>query len=199
MPKAKPLIAFQGISGAYSGIAAQKLYPGCGKLYCPSFEAALLELDARRAERAVIPVTNALAGPVTNALAALRKGVYAVEKTLWLPVDHCLLALPGAKMEDLRAVYSHWQALEQCKKNIAKLKLKPVVAGDTAGAAKQVAEEKDTAKAAIASSAAAKEYGLSILRKSFQDLADNKTLFFALCLEKKGATPLEEALKKHGL
>ncbi|MBU6475306.1 MAG: hypothetical protein KGL10_05630 [Alphaproteobacteria bacterium] len=211
MPAQKPRIAFQGIAGAYSDIAADELYPACKKLCCATFADALAALDENRADRALIPVTNTIAGPVTDALAALRaaggnaaeKKAYAVEKILWLPVRHCLLALPEARIDDLRAVYSHWQALAQCRKSIARLRLKPVEAGDTAGAAKQVAAAKDAAKAVIASAAAAKTYGLAVLKENFEDAAGNRTLFFAVVPADGGQpsknTPLKDALKMHGL
>lgn len=194
----KPRIAFQGLAGAYSAIAAERLYPDCDMLHCATFAGALQEVDAGNAGRAVIPVTNEIAGPVTNALPPLRAGGYKVEKTLWLPIHHCLLGLPEAKLEDIRSVYSHWQALDQCRKNIARYNLKPVEAGDTAGAAKQIAAAGDVSKAALASAAAAAEYGLQILQEHFQDRADNQTLFLAVGLG-CGGDAIEDVLKEYQL
>ncbi len=198
MSQPTPRIAFQGLAGAYSGLAAETLYPACDKLHCATFAEALQEVDAGNADRAVIPVTNEIAGPVTNALPPLRAGGYKVEKSLWLPVHHCLLGLPAAKLEDIRTVYSHWQALDQCRKNIAKYNFKSVEAGDTAGAAKQIAAAGDVSKAALASAAAAQEYGLQILLEQFQDRASNQTLFLAVGLG-CGGDAIEDVLKEYQL
>jgi prephenate dehydratase len=173
-------VSYQGIPGSYSDIVARQLFPAAEYIGCPSFAEALKRLDAGAVDCAVIPVTNILAGPVTNALELLRKGDYAVSGTHWQPIHHCLLALPEAKPEDIRTVHSHWQALKQCAANIEKLGLKAVEEPDTASSARDIAAAKDTAKAAIASASAAKAYGLAILRESFEDKPDNKTLFFAI-------------------
>lgn len=194
-------ISFQGAPGAFSDIAARQLYPEGTRVNCPSFKEALVCLDEERADIAVIPVTNTTAGPVTNALDLLRDGDYVALQQLWTPIHHCLLALPDATLKSLRTVHSHWQALAQCRINIKALGLEEVEAGDTAGAALQIAEQKDITKAAIASSLAAEEYGLQIVRDNFEDKPDNRTLFLALMKEKRKAdgTAIKEALKELNL
>ena len=186
-----PRISFQGAPGAYSDIVTKYLYPDGERLGCGSFKDALQYLREGRSDYAVIPVNNTIAGPVTNAIALLREAEYTVIKTYTLPIHHCLLALPQAKPEDLRSIHSHWQALMQCQINIKKLGLQQVETGDTAGAAKQVAAEKDITKAAIASSVAAEAYGLKILQENFEDNADNKTLFLSVAINNN---PHEENL-----
>ncbi len=188
---AKQRISFQGASGAYSDIAARHLYPDGEGINCGSFKEALDCLKNGHADCAVIPVTNSAAGPVTTSIELLRQAEYIVLKKFWLPIHHCLLALPQAGLSDIRSVHSHWQALKQCKANIEKLGLQVIEESDTAKAAKKIAEEKDITKAAIASAHAAQEYKLKILKENFEDEADNRTLFLALALKN---TPQTENL-----
>jgi prephenate dehydratase len=194
-------ISFQGAPGAFSDIAARQLYPEGTRIHCPSFKEAIMCLDKDWADIAVIPVTNTTAGPVTNALTLLRDGDYIVLQQLWTPIHHCLMAVPDATLKSIRTVHSHWQALAQCRINIKNLGLEEVEAGDTAGAAVQVSEWKDPSKAAIASSLAAEEFGLQILKENFEDKPDNKTLFLAVMKEKRktGGTAINAALAELGL
>src|SRR5665811_2013899 len=107
----------------------------------------------------------------------------------FLPIRNQLLAPKGASLKTIKSVESHVMALGQCRKIIRELKLKPVVAADTAGSAREVAESKDVTRAAIASRLAAEIYGLDILKENVEDEANSTTRFIVLSREKKWATP----------
>lgn len=111
------------------------------------------------------------------------------------PIVHCLLAVPGVKIEDLKYVASHPQALAQCYNHIHSLGLKAEAKLDTAGAAKDVADLRDPQRAAIASKLAADLYGLQILKENFEDKHGNTTRFFILSGEKN--VPVYELSKKY--
>lgn len=190
----KITIAYQGEPGAYSDLAAAALYPDSRRIGCASFEEAL----AHPADYVILPVTNNIAGPVMTALALLKNSSRPLVRTHWQPVHHALLALPGATIEDIRTAHSHWQALKQCRKMLEELHITPVEEDDTAGAAQMVAAQKDITKAAIASTWAAKAYGLKVLKESIQGDPDNKTFFMLLAAE-GGGEPVKDALKRYGL
>lgn len=191
----KPLtIAYQGEPGAYSDLVAAALYPGSTRIGHPSFEAVL----AAAADIFVIPVTNTIAGPVVTAIPLLEASGLSVVKAYWHPIRHALLGLPDAALSDISQVYSHWQALAQCRKTLEALSLTPVEHEDTAGAARMVAANGNISQAAIASAHAAREYGLKILKDDVQDDADNKTLFLALSRAGKGDA-VADVLKTLGL
>jgi prephenate dehydratase len=192
-------VAFQGERGAYSDLAALHLFPASTRLACVSFEDALAQLDAGHVQYAVIPVQNSIAGPVTTSVALLKGKGYGVLHVHWQPIHHCLLALPGAGLELIKTAVSHWQALAQCKNNLAALGIAAVEEYDTAGAAKIVAQNGDNTRAAIASSLAAQEYGLQILRDNFADQPGNRTQFLALTRETGDAEAVHRVLKTLGL
>ncbi len=171
------VIAFQGAEGAYSDLASRNLFPGARTLPCQSFEDAYTAVSTGKADRAVIPIENSTAGRVADIHTILRTTKLHCVGEYFLPVHHCLLAPKGATLEGLKGVSSHIQALSQCRENIKKLGLAWHEATDTAGAAKAVANAGDVTQAAIASSLAAELYGLSILRKDFQDAGHNTTRF----------------------
>jgi prephenate dehydratase len=107
----------------------------------------------------------------------------------FMPVRHQLLGVKGATLKDIKTVESHVHALGQCRKVIRKLGIKPIVAADTAGSAREVAESKDVTRAAIASKLAAEIYGLDILKENVEDHAHSTTRFVVLSKEKKWAKP----------
>lgn len=187
-------VSFHGAPGSYSDLAARHLYPDAQRISCVTFEETLGALAEGRADIAAVPVTNIIAGPVGTTIALLKGGSYRVLAQHWQPVNHCLLALPAAKLEDIRSVHSHWQALAQCKLNIDKNGWTAMEENDTAGAAKLVSEWKDISKAAIASSLAGQEYGLKVLQEGFADKPDNKTLFLAVDVQGNDAAATLNAL-----
>ncbi|MCS7079601.1 MAG: hypothetical protein NZ585_06060 [Chloracidobacterium sp.] len=174
-PNAAPRIAFQGEFGAYGEIAAARF--GAPTPY-PTFAAVCAATLAREVEFGVLPVRNVIAGDVPEAQALLRSPRLQVLDEFWLPIEHCLLGLPGATVAEATHVLSHWQALRQCAKFFARyLRLRPTTVYDTAGAAKLVQAHGRRNLLAIASRRAAVHYRLSVLAENIADCADNATCF----------------------
>lgn len=178
-------IAFQGAHGAYSDMAARALFPEAETLPCASFAAAFEAVRDKAAARAVIPVDNILAGRVADVHELL--GGRAQEGPdlvicgeYFLKVNHCLLALPGTRPEQIRHVWSHAHALPQCRTLLKRLRAAAHIHEDTAGAAAFIAQQGDPAHAALASALAAEIYGLSVLAAGVQDVAYNYTRFIVL-------------------
>ncbi len=182
-------IAFQGKSGAYSDIACRAVFPRHTPLPCPSFLDAFQALDQGRADLAMIPIDNSIAGRVADIHYLLPQYPFYFVAEYFLPIDHCLLGLPDAKLEDIKSVYSHAHALPQCRQIIRQHKWEQVVYGDTAGSAERVAELGDKRNAAIASSLTAKLYGLKILKRDIADDKNNVTRFLALSRDKTISPP----------
>jgi prephenate dehydratase len=173
-------IAYQGEPGANSHIACADNFPDLDPLPCASFEDAFAAVQDGAAELAMIPIENSIAGRVADIHALLpASGLHIVGET-FLPIHFQLLAVPGARIEDLKAVYSHTHALGQCRNIIRRLKLQPVVAGDTAGAAREIAEWADKSRAALAPRLAGEIYGLQTLASNVEDESHNTTRFVVL-------------------
>ena len=153
-------IAFQGEPGANSHLAARDAYPRMEALACPTFEDALAAVKSGAAKLAMIPIENSVAGRVADIHHLLPHSGLHIVAEHFERVRHQLLTLPGVKLSELKTVHSHVMALGQCRKAIRALKLKPVVAADTAGAARQLRESGDRTAAVIASRLAAEIYGL---------------------------------------
>jgi prephenate dehydratase len=187
-------IAFQGEPGANSHIAIAEAYPDAEPLPCPTFEDALAAISSGEAELGMIPIENSVAGRVADIHHLLpASGLYIVGE-YFLPIRHQLMAVKGAKLADIKSVESHVHALGQCRRIIRKLGVTPIVAGDTAGSARDISERKDKSVAAIASRLAAQIYGLDILAEDVEDEAHNTTRFVVLSREeswaKQGSGPL---------
>jgi len=180
MHRAPEKIAFQGSLGAYMHLACRSVHPDMDPLPCPTFEDAFVAVREGQAKRAMIAVDNTLAGRVADVHHLIPAGGLSIVGEHFQEIRHALLGVPGAKIEDLKHVYSHIHALPQCRKIIKSLNLTPHVHGDTAGAAADVAAKGDKANAAIASTLAAEIYGLSILRENVQDADHNTTRFLIL-------------------
>jgi prephenate dehydratase len=133
-----------------------------------------------RTDAGVLPLENSLAGTVGDALDALAGGSLRVIGEVLLPIRHQLLVLPGAALDDIRRVSSHWQALAQCERFLAGREWQVVPAADTAGAARELAGSADRSAAAIASRAAAERYGLHVAATDIQDADHNLTRFAVL-------------------
>jgi len=180
-------VAFQGEHGAYSEEAVRAHWGPDGARPVParSFSAVAAAVTAGVVECGLLAVENTLAGTVFDAYDAL-----AAAPELWvvgevvLPIHHCLLAPRGASLAGLRTVESHPVALAQCGAFLARHPhVQPLVAYDTAGAARLVAEAGDAARAAIAGRGAAERFGLAVLAAEVEDRADNQTRFFAVARE----------------
>jgi prephenate dehydratase len=156
-------IAFQGEPGANSHIAILEAYPDGAPLPCPTFEDALAAISSGEAELGMIPIENSVAGRVADIHHLLPQSGLFIVGEWFLPIRHQLMAPRGAGLADIKTVESHVHALGQCRRIIRKLGIRPVVSGDTAGAARLIAERADKACAAIASRLAAEIDGLDIL------------------------------------
>jgi prephenate dehydratase len=156
-------VAFQGESGANSHLAIAEAYPDAQAVPCATFEDAFALIAAGEADLGMIPVENSLAGRVADIHHLMPDSGLHIVAEHFMPVRHQLLGIKGARLDDIETVESHVHALGQCRKIIKKLGIKPLVAADTAGSAREVAEAGDKTRAAIASRLAAEIYALDIL------------------------------------
>lgn len=179
-----PRVAVQGDVGSFSGAAAAAHWPGGFTLLpCPGFAEAVETLLARQADSAVLPLENAIAGPVMAARAVLdaARDRLRVLTEVTIPIQLCLVGVAGTSPEQLREVHSHPVALAQCSRFFqAHPWIRPVAHLDTAGAARDIARLGDPATAAIASAAAAEAHRLVVVREAVQDRPDNWTRFAVL-------------------
>jgi len=173
-------IAFQGEPGANSDLACRKGYPGHEPLPCPTFEDVFAVVRSGKADLAMIPIDNSVAGRVADIHHLMPESGLHIVAEYFLPVQHQLMALKGASLKTVKTVESHVHALGQCRNIIRKLRLKAVVAADTAGSARQIAQSGDITRAALAPTLAAKIYGLKILKRDVADAAHNTTRFVIL-------------------
>ncbi|MBQ8105508.1 MULTISPECIES: prephenate dehydratase [unclassified Afipia] len=187
-------IAFQGEPGANSHIAIQEAFPDATPLPCATFEDALAAISSGEASLGMIPIENTLAGRVADIHHLLPQSGLFIVGEWFLPIRHQLMGPRGAKLSDIKTVESHVHAIGQCRNIIRKLGIKPIVASDTAGAARLIAERGDKSCAAIASRLAADIYGLDILAEDIEDEAHNTTRFVILAREQlwaaQGSGPL---------
>lgn len=173
-------ISFQGLPGAYSDLACRNAYPDMATLPCQSFEEAIDAVRDGRAQLGMLPCENSLAGRVSDIHHLLPYSGLFIIGEQFQRVEHCLLGVKGATIQDLKRAHSHTVALGQIRRILAELKLTPVVEADTAGAAQLVAKWGNKEDAAIASSLAAEIYGLEILRENVEDAAHNTTRFYVV-------------------
>jgi prephenate dehydratase len=173
-------IAIQGELGAYSHIAAEKLYKDADIKTCSTFEETFKHAYKDPSYKIIIPIENSLAGRVADIHYLLPKYKLQIHGEYFLPVEHNLLAKSEANIEDIKYVRSHAQAISQCQNIISKRKFKSIISVDTAGSAKDLAEGKDKSIAAIASDLSAKMYNLKILEKNIEDEKGNVTRFLIM-------------------
>jgi prephenate dehydratase len=178
-------ISFQGEPGANSDTACRNVYPDMEPLPCPTFEDAFNAVETGKADLAMIPIENTIAGRVADIHHLLPESKLHIVGEYFLPIHFQLMVLPGIDRKEIRTVHSHIHALGQCRKYIRKNGWKPIVAGDTAGAAKLVAEMQDNTMAALAPRLAASLYGLDILEENVEDTDSNVTRFVVLTKSKQ--------------
>ena len=180
----KQKVAYQGVEGAYSHLACKTVFPSYKALACEDFQSAILMVEEEKADYAMIPLENSTAGRVEEIYRLLPKTHLRIVAEHFEPVNHCLLAMPGIELDQIKTVASHPQALAQCFHRLESLKISPIVGVDTALSAKDLANNKSvlshTSHAAIASTLAAELYGLNILIDNFQDMSGNTTRFIVL-------------------
>lgn len=173
-------ISYQGVTGAFSETAALQFAPDGEAVGYPTFEEAFKAAVRGDCRYACLPVENSLAGSINQTYDLLTDSVLHVVGEQIVRVHHNLLARPGTKLSEIKRVYSHTQALQQCANFIRKHGFEAVTDFDTAGAAKVLSENGGEGKAAIASKRAAEAYGLDVLAEHIEDMSFNYTRFFVL-------------------
>jgi prephenate dehydratase len=180
-------VSYQGEPGANSHIAVNQIYPDAEALPCPTFEDALAAVKSGEARYGMIPIENSIAGRVADIHHLLPNSGLSIVGEHFLPIRFQLMSIKGARLKDVTDIYSHVHALGQCRKIIRKMGVRPHVAGDTAGSARQVAEWGDRSKAALAPRLAAEVYGLEILAEDVEDEKHNTTRFVILSKAREDA------------
>jgi len=192
-------VAYQGLAGAFSEAAAAALFPDGRLEPRPTFADVFAALESSAVGAVVVPVENTHAGSVADVYDLLRQHQDArIVAEAVVRVRHCLLAVRGTRIGDVRVARSHPQALAQVEEFLRRSNIRPEVAFDTAGAAAEVAEAKDPSVAAVASRRAAERYGLDVLEESIETSTDNFTRFFAVAsqADREVAGLIPAALRK---
>jgi prephenate dehydratase len=182
-PDPDRIIAFQGVSGAYSDLACREVYPDMATLPTPAFKDTFQAVRQGRARLAMIPLENSVAGRVADIHHLMPDSGLHIIGEHFQRVHLHLLAPKGATLEGLETLHSHVHGLSQCRNLTKRLRLKPVIHADTAGAAAEVAEKGDPTAAAVASDLAGRIYGLASLKANIEDAAHNTTRFVIMARE----------------
>ena len=182
-------VAFQGELGAFSQQAAHRIFgPHLQPLPCLAFEDVFRRLVRRKADFAVIPIENSLAGSIHQNFDLLAKHSLESIGETYVRIEHHLIANPRARMADIRQVYSHPVALAQCRTFLGSLRAAEEVSFyDTAGSVKFIRDKHLSNAAAVASADAARMYGMKILKRNIEDDRENYTRFLALA--RRGRVP----------
>ena len=175
--------SFQGCNGAFSELAGKNLFPESASIPCTTFEEMFESVREKKSNVALVPIENSRSGRVTDTQRLVPKSKLKIIGEYFFEVNHCLLVLPGIKLNEVKKIHSHEQGIAQCRKNIIKNKKDMIIVADTAGAAKMISELQNPEYAAIASSLAAKIYNLEILERNFQDSEKNITRFLIMANE----------------
>ena len=178
-----PMIACQGTEGAYAQIAAEKIFKAPMIMYCKNFEGVFNAIEQGLCQYGILPIENSTAGSVKKVYDLMIRHNFSIVRTFRLKIDHHLLANKGAKIESIKEIYSHEQAINQCSaflNNLPGVKIIPVE--NTAVAAKFVAESGRPDIAAISSRNCQELYNLTCLSHSNQDTGNNRTRF--ICISK---------------
>lgn len=173
-------IAYQGEPGAFSEQACRYFVPEAEPVGLPTFAAVFEAVGDHQVEWGTVPVENSYAGSVPTVYDLIQQHTLMIFADLLLPVEQVLMALPGTRLEDIRRVISHPQALAQCDQYLARTTWELVPALDTAGSARQLVQEGRRDVAVIASRQAAKNYGLEILADRIMSQSDNRTRFWLI-------------------
>ena len=173
-------VAYSGVEGAFAHIAAGRIFPQSSRISCRDFKAAYDAVLNGECDVAVLPIENSYAGEVGQTIDLIFSGTLYINGIYELEIHQNLLGVPGAKVEDIRKVTSHPQALSQCHEYIKMRGFDTEEASNTAVAAKSVAEMKDKTLGAIASVETAQLYGLEVLQESINQSSENTTRFAVL-------------------
>ncbi len=174
------LIGFQGEHGAYSEAASLTYNPSLIPIPCEEFYEIFYEVTRGQLDLGIVPVENSLEGAVTQVNDLLIETELKIVGEVKIPVHHCLLALPDIEYRDLKVVYSHPQALAQCREFISRHKLEPRPYYDTAGAAKMLSDDRPDATCVIANKLCAELYHLEIIQEDVEDHESNSTRFIIM-------------------
>ena len=182
-------IAYQGEPGANSHIVCREQYPEADAVACASFEDVFAAVSGGDADLAMIPIDNSIAGRVADIHHFLPTSGLHIVAEHFLRIQFSLLGVPGATLDTIKTVHSHVHALGQCRKIIREHGLTPIISGDTAGAAREVADAADPSQAAISPPLAAEIYGLDVLASDIEDEDHNTTRFVVLSREPQVPEP----------
>ncbi len=181
----KARVVFQGADGAYSQAAMMKYFGDeINSMHVDTFRDAMSAIDEGSADFAVLPIENSTAGIVSEIYDLLVEFENYIVGEQVIPIEHCLLGVPGSNLEDIKTVYSHPQSLMQSAKYLADHDWQQISMQNNAFAAKKVADEKNPAQAAIASEHAGKIYGLEVLKKGVNHEQNNSTRFIIVTNQK---------------
>jgi prephenate dehydratase len=177
-------VAYQGEPGAYSERAVRATFPDAEPLPCETVRLVFSRVTSGEAGLGVVPLENSQAGSVNETYELLlHTSMLRIVGEVLVRVDHALLGVPGARLEEIRRARSHWQALAQCEEFLASMRIEPVPVHDTAGAARQIAASGAREEAAVASVEAASIFGLAVLAERIQTEKENFTKFGVLGAE----------------
>ena len=177
------MVACQGVEGAYSQIACEKIFQNPFIMYFKNFEGVFNAIDQGLCRYGILPIENSTAGSVNKVYDLMVEHNFSIVRTFRLKVDHNLLAKPGTKLSDIKVVYSHEQALNQSSAFLQSLPgVTAVPVANTAMAAEMVAQSDRNDIACLSSRSCAELYGLSVVKSSVQDAGNNHTRF--ICITK---------------
>ena len=180
----KAVVACQGVEGAYSQKACEKIFSAPSILYCRDFESVFSAIEKGLCRYGILPIENSLAGSVNSVYDQMISRNFHIVRSVRVKIDHTLIAPPGVRLEDIKEVYSHEQAIQQCSRYLeAHSGWQVNVCRNTAAAAQMVAESGRKDVAAISSAACAPLYGLNILATDIQNNSNNHTRF--ICIAKQ--------------
>ena len=178
-----PIVACQGVEGAYSQIACEKIFKSPFIMYFKNFEAVFTAIEQGMCQYGILPIENSTAGSVTKVYDLMIRHNFSIVRTFRLKVDHNLLANPGTSLSDIKTIYSHEQAINQCGDFLHSLTgVNVIPVANTALASEMVAKSGQKDVAALSSRFCAELYGLNCLASSVQDKGNNRTRF--ICISK---------------
>lgn len=177
------VVACQGIEGAYSQQACERIFQLPNIMFCNTFDGVFSAIESGLCSYGMVPLENSTAGSINKVYDLMIKHNFSVVRSVRLKVDHALLANPGAELSGIKEIYSHEQAVAQCADYLRSLDVRVVPCENTAVAAKLVRDSGRTDIAALSSRSCAELYGLSILADAVQDNGNNYTRF--ICISKK--------------
>lgn len=180
----KAVVACQGVEGAHSSVACQKLFEKPSIMYCQSFEAVFQAVESGLCRFGIVPLENSSAGSVTQIYNLMSEHKFSIVRSTKMQIEHSLLAKRGVKVENIKEIFSHPQAISQCSEFLASLgkDVKVTECANTAVAAKMVSESERTDVAALSSEVCAPQYGLQIIKPYVQNTKNNYTRF--ICFSK---------------